>query len=305
VCSSDLLFIYLFIKFQNYRGNFSSGLNSVIDFFGVNDDTFDQNLQKILLIGEITSFQPSYITSSLQNSFSSTALSSSSSSSSFSSSQHSTLPKFLPINIIPSNGTISDKSNIPISAITREVPSSIDHNSLDIAVMHNNKLNSLSKLDASDKEFLSKLAPFFDVLYNKCSPSQRKMLDDTINNLPTNLFSDYTLPPRRKIGSDIKAYSIQKHVLAFAQELTLIFRTMKEMNDNRNNITAFNKSLEKETQILVLARYTLARIGTLASLDRLELTNPKIARYLCMSNKEPIFTPAMQKDWEILKKAMG
>jgi hypothetical protein len=171
--------------------------------------------------------------------------------------------------------------------------------------MRNDKLNSLDHLDPSDKELLAKFGPFFDVLYHKFSLNQIRLLNDTVNHLPSNLFSNYIIPPPKKLTSDIKAFSIQKQVLALAQELSLIFREMKTMVNVKDNDVLINHSLDKATQILVLAGYTLARIGTLASLERLELTNPKIARYLRMSNKEPIYTPAMQQDWDTLKKTMG
>jgi hypothetical protein len=241
----------------SYRGRKNSGPNSVIDNFGLNDDDFDRKLNNISSFNEISSFQPSYITSSPQTLPSSFSSSSSSSSSSLSSSSSSKSlsnqpPKFLPINIIASNANISDKNNVPLSAITREIPSFIDPRSLSVAVMRNGKLNSLDHLNNSDKEFLAKFGPFFDVLYHKFSPNQVHLLNDTINHLPPNLFSDYTIPPKRN-NNDIKAFSIQKQVLALAQELTLIFREMKMMINVRDSEKMMNNSLDKASQILVLA----------------------------------------------------
>jgi hypothetical protein len=91
-------------------------------------------------------------------------------------------------------------------------------------------------------------------------------------------------------GKDIKAASIQRQILDLSKELSLIGQCIN------------NSQKEEGLNLLILTMQSLSRIGTKASLDRLAVEYPSIAKILRYSNNTPVFTLAMKEDWDTLQK---
>jgi hypothetical protein len=151
----------------------------------------------------------------------------------------------------------------------------------------------LAPVNNLDQAMITRQGEGFDILYNKLTYRDKKEIRERVLAGGENFFSEYPIaPPMKNSRIDKQGFQLQQEAILLAQEANLALRALDAQNPDQDVVRSYLDNIIT----------TASGLGTRGTFQRLYVRHPQVAKVLKYSNEACVLTPAMQEEFNMVKK---